>query len=506
MQDMERRQGGCERLLAAQRFLRKDDTRWRREQRARIRRRMTLRGRVTLATLTATAFVALGWLVEPWSPQPARSAPSAPLAAVSAPPVQRALAEPGRVPAQVLERLPVTRAALALPETTAGDGGSPGLIYERVELLAEASDLVGPLRVEYTLDAELMREVFDVLEKGRVARGNVIVMDPETGRVLAYAATDPESFPPTRPYPAASLVKVITAAAALDVAPRTARLPCRFQGSPYRLTPARLDPPRSGNTVTLRKALATSNNQCFAQLAVHALGPKPMIEAIGRFGWLSPPAPAHAAGVIDLGEERERYELGKVGCGLTRGSRITPLHAAQLASSLVHGELVSPRWIERVVDGMGRELPVPVAALPRRVLSPEITEELREMLVETTRSGTARRAFRGRGGRPLLGDVTVAGKTGSLSGQDPDGRYEWFIGVAPADAPRIAVATVVVQDALWWRNASQISAEVLRSVFCSREGCKADNASRFLPHAVRTEAFAQRSTPAARQPGDDRKS
>jgi hypothetical protein len=61
------------------------------------------------------------------------------------------------------------------------------------------------------------------------------------------------------------------------------------------------------------------------------------------------------------------------------------------------------------------------------------------MLMETTRSGTARRAFRARGGRPLLGEVRVAGKTGSLSGRDPDGRYEWFIGVAPADDPRIAV-------------------------------------------------------------------
>ena len=67
------------------------------------------------------------------------------------------------------------------------------------------------------------------------------------------------------------------------------------------------------------------------------------------------------------------------------------------------------------------------------------------MLVETTRSGTARRAFRKRNGQPLLGGVSVAGKTGSLSGKDPDGRYEWFIGVAPADAPRVAVAAVVVQ-------------------------------------------------------------
>ena len=75
--------------------------------------------------------------------------------------------------------------------------------------------------------------------------------------------------------------------------------------------------------------------------------------------------------------------------------------------------------------------------------------------------------------------MSVAGKTGSLSGKAPDGRYEWFIGVAPADDPRIAVATVLVQDDLWWRNASQVAADVLRAVFCSRKECRADNANRF---------------------------
>ena len=87
---------------------------------------------------------------------------------------------------------------------------------------------------------------------GQSRRVNVYVdMEPDTGRVLAYASTDPEGFPATKAYPAASLVKVITAAAALDAAPGTANLPCRYKGSPYRLTPARIDPPRDGKTVSL---------------------------------------------------------------------------------------------------------------------------------------------------------------------------------------------------------------------------------------------------------------
>jgi penicillin-binding protein A len=95
------------------------------------------------------------------------------------------------------------------------------------------------------------------------------------------------------------------------------------------------------------------------------------------------------------------------------------------------------------------------------------------MLVETTISGTARRGFRPKG-QPLLDPIRVAGKTGSLSGPDPKGRYEWFIGVAPAQAPRIAVATLVVQQGKWWLSSSQLAAEVLREVFCAGGVCTAD--------------------------------
>jgi peptidoglycan glycosyltransferase len=220
-----------------------------------------------------------------------------------------------------------------------------------------------------------------------------------------------------------------------------------------------------------------------------------LLEAIDRFGWLSAPAPAHAAGSAEVGDER--LDVGRLGCGLA-GSRITPLHAAQLASTLAHGELVAPRWIERVVDGEGRDLVVPESGLPRRVLSTKLTNELRDMLVDTTRSGTARRAFRGRSGRSLLGPVTVAGKTGSLSGKQPDGRYEWFVGVAPADDPRIAVATVLVQDDLWWRNASQVAADVLRAVFCSRQGCRAENAERFTQPGSAASVARVRDSQSAR--------
>ena len=213
---------------------------------------------------------------------------------------------------------------------------------------------------------------------------------------------------------------------------------------------------------------------------------------VERFGWLSQPAPAHAAGRADVGEDR--YALGRFGAGLA-GAEITPLHAAQLAAVLAHGEVRAPRWIERVVDGKGRELLLPAAQAPRQAVDPAIAAELRAMLVDTTTRGTARSAFRRRNGRPMVGDVKVAGKTGSLTGRDPAGKYEWFVGVAPADAPALAVATVVVHGDLYWRGGAQLAADMLRRAFCPEGRCRAENAARWLRSSASATAGRPRSEP-----------
>jgi cell division protein FtsI/penicillin-binding protein 2 len=341
----------------------------------------------------------------------------------------------------------------------------------------------GEARFDYTFDEDLDRRVKRVLERGRVQLGHVIVTDPSTGRILAHGATDPDRFPATRAYPMASLIKVVTAAAALDVDPGVAQRPCRYTGNPWRLGRASVNPPKRGTEISLGKALAISNNHCFAQLAVHTVGEASMLDAIERFGLLEAPAPGYEAGSAKAGTDS--FQLGKLGCGLD-GCRITPLHAAQLAGVVADGMLREPVWIERAQAPDGRELALPPPRPPRQVLTPALAARLREMMVETTQRGTARSAFRDRRGRPLLGDIRVAGKTGSLSGKEPDGRYEWFMGVAPADNPTIGVAVVLVQGPRWWRSASGIASDTLREVFCPDGRCSEAHAQRWGRQAQET--------------------
>jgi len=385
------------------------------------------------------------------------------------------------VPTEILDSPPVTRDILQNTRVVrAAALGGGGRLVAQVPVPASAPDLEGPLQVEYTLDPGLTRQVFEVMDRLDARLANVVVLEVSTGRVLAYASSDPQRFSPTRIYPAASLIKVVTAAAALHYARNVAEGPCRYQGSPHWLPPQRVDPPARGSITNLEGALAHSNNQCFAQLAVHSLGTQNMVDAIRRFGFLQEPAPGHSAGAVDAGSGR--YDLGKLGCGLY-GCWITPMHAARMAMTLADGMQREPYWIERVTDASGRLLQIPPRRPAKQVLTPSLAAELRTMMIETTVSGTARRGFQSEGGTPMLGPVQVSGKTGTLRGSDPEGLYEWFAGVAPAEDPKIAIAVVSVAQNGHRVRATRLASEVLEGVFCGRAGCRPDA----VEHMIRIE-------------------
>ena len=383
-------------------------------------------------------------------------------------------AAPEVSPARALSPRPSRDAGRLAAPATREEFQGLRIVDGRLERMPSGAD---DMRLRYTLDPELSDAVWKALERGRFDMANVVVMDPRTGAVLAYASTDPVHFPPDKTYPAASLVKVITAAATLDRAPQAAFETCHFVGSPWRrLTLERLRIPERGNEADMRKALATSNNQCFARWAIHRVGPNAMLGAIDRFGMLTAPALGHPSGTAKA--PTDELALAELGSGLD-GLEITPLHAAQLASTLANGRLVRPRWVAEAWNIQGERVAVPAGAGDgRQVLTPALASQLRGWLVDTTVRGTARRAFRVRGGRPLMPGIAVAGKTGSLNGSDPKGHYEWFIGVAPADDPKIAIATVAVQGQRWWWSASQLAAEVLRAAFCPDGRCSPEAVDR----------------------------
>jgi cell division protein FtsI/penicillin-binding protein 2 len=145
---------------------------------------------------------------------------------------------------------------------------------------------------------------------------------------------------------------------------------------------------------------------------------------------------------------------------------LSPLHGAVLAGTIGnHGVAVEPHLVASV-EKNGTLVASPTPG-EQRIVAASTADALVEMMERTVTEGTARKWFRGRKGKSIVGPVKVAGKTGSLSDHPPlpFKDYSWFVGFAPAEAPTVAVAAVVVNGLRWRVKAPFLAREALRTYF-----------------------------------------
>ena len=126
--------------------------------------------------------------------------------------------------------------------------------------------------------------------------------------------------------------------------------------------------------------------------------------------------------------------------------------------------MMVPGLTNSIVDGHGVEKEPFTPRELRQLVTPETSASLKRMLSSTVLTGTSRKAFHDRSGRPLL-HVTIAAKTGSINGTDPKGHYSWFAAFAPIQNPRIALVALVINPDKWKIKASQVGAEALEEFF-----------------------------------------
>jgi penicillin-binding protein A len=90
----------------------------------------------------------------------------------------------------------------------------------------------------------------------------------------------------------------------------------------------------------------------------------------------------------------------------------------------------------------------------------------------TIHSGTCRQVFSDESGHNYLGNISVAGKTGTLRPDGKDATTSWFLGFAPSRKPEICVAVMLQNPPVWRRKASEVARDVLRCHFAGRAGVK----------------------------------
>ncbi len=315
------------------------------------------------------------------------------------------------------------------------------------------------LTLDLDIQAIAEEELVKAVENARAAGGTALVMEPNTGDVLALATRpgfDPNEFwryprqtwvnpAVASPYEPGSTFKVITACAAIEegVMSRGERYDCSGSRSIGRrkISCALHGGTRAHGTLDLDGMIVHSCNTGIASVA-SSLGSDRMNAWLQRFGFGQETGielAGESRGILPPPDEWSRMRLANIGFG--QGISVTPLQLLSAYCAIANGGwLVRPRLLRAIMhpDGATEHAGRPQ---PEHILSEATCERMRRVMTRVVEEGTGKTA--------RVPGRTVAGKTGTAQKPTPEagfksGKYiASFAGFAPAEDPKIAVLVII---------------------------------------------------------------
>lgn len=379
--------------------------------------------------------------------------------AVPAPPVPAGSVPPVKTPANTAAIPPLAAIDLTKIAFRDGEAIAPGPQGRTAHL---------------TLNADLQRATQRILRDFQLPEAAVVMLDLAEGKVLVWASHVQKG--PARDLcvestaPAASVFKIVTAAALVETAGVPPDVRQCYSGGESRITSLDLvdDPKRDRWCATLGEAMGRSVNTVFARLALKNLTPPSLTNMAQAFGFGESPSFDVPVGISDVRIPEDRLGFARTAAGFWN-TTLSPLEGAMIASTVANrGETVRPVLVQSVTDATGTIYEAPKRTVLRRTIRPETATALTAMMETTTSNGTSHRAFRDLEGRAFLPNISVAGKTGSLSRAETQQFYTWFVGFAPSRSPEVAVSVLAVNTPTWRAKANVVARDVLRAYFASK--------------------------------------
>jgi len=329
-------------------------------------------------------------------------------------------------------------------------------------------------RATYTIDRPFHESIQTILHQYAPDYAAFVAIEPKTGRILSLLSVQkpdiaiPSHLALRASFPSASIFKVITAAAVISSRKAHSDTLIAYNGRPhtlYRSHVLKADENRYTQRVSLREAFAKSINTVFGKLGVFFVGSDRLREYADRFGFdedLVSDVP------VEMGRahvSNNSWELAETSSGFTNANTMSPLLGAVIAATVVNdGARMVPYLVDSLHTEDGEEFYKGTPELATQAIDKPTALELRELMRATVDSGTSRVSFKGfQKGRIL--DLDVGGKTGSLTGYDPFGKYEWFVGYGDTGEKSIAIAAMVVSRKKWKVKASYLARRALEIYF-----------------------------------------
>jgi len=345
-------------------------------------------------------------------------------------------------------------------------GESAKIVQERDALgrpiLVQGADLPPEaLNVRLTLDIELQylaeRELERAVQATGAKAGTVVMLDPQTFAVLALAQVptfDP-NFPAgvpdaarrnpalSDPYEPGSTLKAMLAAAALDTNLVRPEDQIFCENGSYPVGRYVIHDHHPYGRLSFAQVLQHSSNICSAKVG-ERLGKETYQKYLRAFGLGQKTGidlPSESSGLLAPAKDWSRINLVTASFG--QGVAVTPLQLTAAYAALANdGVLMRPYIVQEVLDANGK---VVVAHGPKRlwqVVRSETAHTLLGLLEKVVETG-------GTGRRAQIEGVRVAGKTGTSQkinyngGYSARGRIASFIGIVPADHPRLVMLVTI---------------------------------------------------------------
>ena len=304
--------------------------------------------------------------------------------------------------------------------------------------------------LQHYLLAEL--DHLKTLDRGKPQCIAMVGLDPDTGRIAAFAGfdlSDPKANPCIRAeFPAASIFKIVTASAAIEKLNYTPDTQLYFNGGKYTLYKRQIKEKRNRYTtrVTLARAFAESINPVFGKLGSLKLGGEILAHYAGAFGFDKEfdSDLLFSSGTLVISDNS--YQWAEVGCGFNKTTRISPLFSAMISGTILNQGVVPTPWlVEDVINARGETIYKPDTRNGSRAIKPETAGSIMKMMNRTIAAGTARSSFRRASRDTVLSHLNLGGKTGSLYNNDHTIKYDWFTGFAMdrQNGKKLAVAVLV---------------------------------------------------------------
>lgn len=306
--------------------------------------------------------------------------------------------------------------------------------------------------IQFITEKELAKAVSESNAKG----GMALVMEAETGKVLAmanYPTYNPNAYSRytlaqlrnhvvTDSFEPGSTFKIFTIAAALDSGTIKATDAYNCENGTYRIAGRTIHDDHPHSRLSIPEIIKYSSNIGTSKIAFK-MGDKKLSSYLRNFGF------GERTGIDLPGEspgnlKQHWYGIDLATISFGQGVSLSAIQLTTALSAIANGgNLMKPYLVEQILDDNGTVVQRFEPQLVRRVVSPETAHKVAKMMETVTGEG-------GTGTKAALDGFRVAGKTGTAQKVDPvtrtyspTKRIGSFVGFVPAEKPKLTIAVII---------------------------------------------------------------